>query len=203
MVLQALKYLSTNLKGSYHRLSQMSVQDQETFASNGLGFAKPKGAMLQAAGCLRDWPDARGFYMNSHHNLLVWINEQDHMKIVSIAKGGDVPSAFGRLSIAVSDIELGMRHIAKTFALHRNFGYLGPSLANIGTAYQISVIAKFPHLSAHPDFHNFLHKHNLTSPTKVIGGTTEIFSTRKIGPTEVEITQGMIDTMHMVCIFCF
>ena len=35
----------------------------------------------------RDWPDARGIWHNEDKNFLVWVNEEDHMRIISMEKG--------------------------------------------------------------------------------------------------------------------
>jgi len=37
----------------------------------------------------RDWPDARGIYHNDDKNFLVWINEEDHSRIISMQKAGE------------------------------------------------------------------------------------------------------------------
>jgi len=41
-------------------------------------------------GMARDWPDARGIYHNDDKNFLVWINEEDHSRIISMQKGGNI-----------------------------------------------------------------------------------------------------------------
>jgi len=45
---------------------------------------------LLTAGMARDWPDARGIYHNDDKNFLVWINEEDHSRIISMQKGGNM-----------------------------------------------------------------------------------------------------------------
>ena len=44
----------------------------------------------------RDWPDARGIWHNDKKNFLVWINEEDHTRVISMEKGGDMEAVFRR-----------------------------------------------------------------------------------------------------------
>ena len=35
----------------------------------------------------RDWPEGRGIFHNSHKTFLVWVNEGDHLRIISMETG--------------------------------------------------------------------------------------------------------------------
>jgi len=54
----------------------------------------------------RDWPDARGIFHNVKKNFLVWINEEDHTRIISMDKGGNMKVNFGAVSDVVSSYVL-------------------------------------------------------------------------------------------------
>jgi len=45
----------------------------------------------------RDWPDARGIWHNNAKNFLVWVNEEDHLRLISMQKGGNMKAVFERL----------------------------------------------------------------------------------------------------------
>ena len=45
---------------------------------------------LIAAGMERDWPEGRGIFHNDAKTFLVWVNEEDQLRIISMQKGGDV-----------------------------------------------------------------------------------------------------------------
>ena len=51
----------------------------------------------QASGMERDWPEGRGIFFNEDKNFLVWVNEEDQFRIISMQKGGDVLEVFKRL----------------------------------------------------------------------------------------------------------
>ena len=38
----------------------------------------------------RDWPEGRGIFMNYKKTFLVWINEEDQLRIISMQKGADI-----------------------------------------------------------------------------------------------------------------
>lgn len=44
----------------------------------------------------RDWPDARGIWHNDRKNFLVWVNEEDHSRVISMQQGGNMREVFTR-----------------------------------------------------------------------------------------------------------
>merc|ERR1712240_28153 len=49
---------------------------------------------LQAANASRYWPTGRGIFHNEEKTFLVWVGEEDHLRIISMAPGGDVGRVF-------------------------------------------------------------------------------------------------------------
>ncbi|MBF0204669.1 MAG: hypothetical protein HQK67_10235, partial [Desulfamplus sp.] len=50
-----------------------------------------KGDRFQeSAGINRDWPESRGVFESNDQKFLVWINEEDHLRIISIDQGGNI-----------------------------------------------------------------------------------------------------------------
>ena len=49
---------------------------------------------LDACGLNRDWPSGRGIYHNKDKTFLVWINEEDQLRIISMEKGADIGAVF-------------------------------------------------------------------------------------------------------------
>merc|ERR1712059_62043 len=52
---------------------------------------------LTVAGMERDWPEGRGIFHNEAKTFLLWVNEEDQMRIISMEQGGDVKGVFSRL----------------------------------------------------------------------------------------------------------
>jgi len=45
---------------------------------------------LEAAGLNRDWPESRGIFHNDNKTFLVWVNEEDEFRIISMQDGGNI-----------------------------------------------------------------------------------------------------------------
>ena len=92
IVTSALNSLTGDLAGTYYPLSGMTEAEQNQFIEDHFLFDKPVSPLLTCAGMARDWPDARGIYHNKDKNFLLWINEEDHTRIISMEKGRKVTS---------------------------------------------------------------------------------------------------------------
>merc|ERR1719369_2663186 len=45
----------------------------------------------------RDWPEGRGIFHNDKKTFLIWVNEEDQLRIISMENGGNVKGVFERL----------------------------------------------------------------------------------------------------------
>merc|ERR1712057_54328 len=59
-------------------------------------FQEPDSTLLLSGGMGRHWPDGRGIFHNDAENLFVWLNEEDHLRIVSMQGSRDSPSELGK-----------------------------------------------------------------------------------------------------------
>jgi creatine kinase/arginine kinase len=96
---------------------------------------------LEACGLNRDWPSGRGIFHNKEKSFLVWVNEEDQLRIISMQKGADILAVFTRLSIAAALIEKEAK-----FAHDPHLGYITSCPTNLGTALRASVHIKLPNL---------------------------------------------------------
>ena len=60
--------------------------------------------ILQVAGMERDWPEGRGIFHNDAKTFLMWVNEEDQSRIISMEKGGDVKGVFARLARGIKAV---------------------------------------------------------------------------------------------------
>ena len=97
---------------------------------------------LESSGLNRDWPSGRGIFHNKEKSFLVWVNEEDQLRIISMQKGSDIGAVFKRLSIAASEIEKKAK-----FAHDEHLGYITSCPTNLGTALRASVHIKLPMLA--------------------------------------------------------
>merc|ERR1712242_405414 len=60
---------------------------------------------LTVAGMERDWPEGRGIFHNDSKTFLLWVNEEDQTRIISMEKGGDVKGVFARLARGIAAVQ--------------------------------------------------------------------------------------------------
>lgn len=101
---------------------------------------------LESSGLNRDWPAGRGIFHNKEKTFLIWVNEEDQLRIISMQKGADIGAVFKRLSIAATLIEKEAK-----FARDDHLGYITSCPTNLGTALRASVHIKLPMLSKNKD----------------------------------------------------
>merc|ERR1712179_317938 len=103
-----LEGLTGDLKGEYFPLhgsqsfaakpNGMTEEKEEALRKNGNLFQEPDSTLLLSSGCGRHWPDARGIFHNKDENVFVWINEEDHTRLISMEKGDDVKGIISRFA---------------------------------------------------------------------------------------------------------
>ena len=91
----------------------MSLEKEDQLRNNGNLFQEPDSTLLLSSGCGRHWPDARGIFHNNEENLFVWINEEDHMRIVSMEKGDDIKRIIKRFADATQQIQVVLKDQGK------------------------------------------------------------------------------------------
>ena len=135
-----LKTFTGELAGSYYALNKMSEADRKQLVADHFLF-KEGDRFLESCGLNRDWPAGRGIFHNKDKTFLVWINEEDQLRIISMQPGADILAVFTRLSIAAAEIEKKAK-----FAHDAHLGYITSCPTNLGTALRASVHIKLPFL---------------------------------------------------------
>merc|ERR1719430_2475593 len=100
----ALNGLTGELKGKYHPLTGMTKEVQNQLIDDHFLF-KEGDRFLQHANACRYWPTGRGIYHNDNKTFLVWVGEEDHTRIISMQKGGDLGEVYRRWVKAVTEVE--------------------------------------------------------------------------------------------------
>ncbi len=190
----ALGTLTGPLSGNYYPLKGMSEKIREQLVEDHFLF-KAGDRFLESAGLNRDWPEGRGIYHNNDKTFLVWINEEDQLRIISMQQGGDILEVFTRLTTAISEIEKSV-----PFSYSRHLGYTTSCPTNLGTAMRASVHIKLPKLSADMEhFKSICDRHHLQirgihgEHSQSEGGIYDISNKRRLGVTEVQCVQDMVD----------
>ena len=108
IVTDVLSELSGEFRGEYFSLKGMTEEEQKQLTDDNLLFNKPISPLLLSSRMARDWPDARGIWHNEAKNFIVWINEEDHTRIISLDKGGNIRQIFTRFCEGLTKFEYGL-----------------------------------------------------------------------------------------------
>ena len=193
-VVEGLHTLEGKLAGDYYPLLGMSKKVQDNLIKDHFLF-KEGDRFLDAAGLNRNWPAGRGIYHNKEKTFLVWVNEEDQLRIISMQQGGDIKEVFTRLVNAIKSIETKV-----PFSYSDHLGYITSCPTNLGTAMRASVHIALPNLAQDMErFKTITDTHHLQirgihgEHSQSEGGVYDISNRRRLGVTEVEAVQDMYD----------
>ena len=184
---------SDELKGKYFPLLGMSKEDQNQLIADHFLF-KEGDRFLQAANACRYWPVGRGIFHNNAKTFLVWCNEEDHLRIISMQAGGNVGAVLDRLN-------RGVNAVAAKIPLSRDdrLGWLTFCPSNLGTTVRASVHIALPKTSARPDFKAICDEMKLQirgihgEHSDSVGGVYDVSNKARLGLTEYEAVKQMYD----------
>ena len=148
---------------------------------------------LEACNLNLDWHNGRGIFHNNDKTFLVWVNEEDQLRIISMQPGADIGQVFDRLCRAVAHIET----VAK-FAHDDHLGYITSCPTNLGTALRGSVHIQLPLLSKDKAaFEAIANKYNVQirgihgEHSESDDGTYDISNRHRLGKGEKTLVQEM------------
>ncbi|MGH0185585.1 UNVERIFIED_CONTAM: hypothetical protein FKN15_018559 [Acipenser sinensis] len=202
VAVQALAGLKGDLAGRYYRLGEMTDLEQQRLIDEHFLFDKPVSPLLTASGMARDWPDARGIWHNFDKTFLIWINEEDHTRVISMEKGGNMKSVFERFCRGLKEVEKLIHERGWEFMWNEHLGYILTCPSNLGTGLRAGVHVKIPNLSKDPRLSKILDNLRLQKrgtggvDTAAVGDTFDISNLDRIGRSEVELVQLVIDGVN-------
>jgi arginine kinase len=96
-VKEGLSKLDGELAGTYRSLTEMSYEERNALIEEHILYNDADDKYLRSAGGYNDWPIGRGIFLNKAKNFIVWVNEEDHIRIISMQKGASLKQVWGRL----------------------------------------------------------------------------------------------------------
>lgn len=194
-VINACGKFEGDLEGKYYSLDTMTTEEQNQLIKDHFLF-KEGDRFLEAAALTRDWPDGRGIYHNNDKTFLVWVNEEDQLRIISMQQGSDIGQVFERLSRAAAGIEGECK-----FAKDDHVGYITSCPTNLGTGLRASVHIDLPKLGKRKEwFDAIASKYHVQirgihgeHSEEDAGSVYDISNLRRLGRSEVELVQDMYD----------
>jgi len=99
---------------------------------------------LTSAGISSDWPHGRGCYISQDKGFIIWVGEEDHLRIMCMQKGVILNKVFDRLKTA---IDVTTKLVDGGCAYSPDFGVVTSCPTNIGTGMRASVHIQLPNLT--------------------------------------------------------
>ena len=201
----ALSKLDGDFKGKYYPLNKMTDKEQQQLIDDHFLFDKPVSPLLTCAGMARDWPDARGIWHNDKKNFLVWVNEEDHARVISMEKGGNMKEVFTRFCTGLNKVEELIKGVGCEYMWNEHLGYVLTCPSNLGTGLRGGVHVKIPHMGKDEKrLDSILDKLKLQKrgtggvDTASVGGVYDISNADRLGYSEVELVQGVVDGVKLL-----
>merc|ERR1711962_1752261 len=204
LVSTALKRLEGDLAGAYYPLTGMDEKVRQQLVDDHFLFMSGD-PNLKVAGMERDWPEGRGIFHNEAKTFLVWVNEEDQTRIISMQMGGDVRGVFDRLAKGIQAVGDSVKaESGKDFALDEKYGYIHSCPTNLGTGMRASVHVDLPgwtkegvdKLKARCEELAVQPRGTRGESGGQTGFTYDISNKHRLGYSEVQLVQVMIDGVN-------
>merc|ERR1712180_185120 len=82
LMISAVKNFPEDLAGNYYPLQGMNETVRQQLVDDHFLFVSGD-RNLTVAGMERDWPEGRGIFHNDKKTFLIWVNEEDQLRIIS------------------------------------------------------------------------------------------------------------------------
>ena len=199
----------SELAGDFFLHTTMSDSQRQALI-DGHQLFRGKDRMQAASGYHEHWPHGRGVFHNPDKTFVNWVNEGDHVRIISMQNGGDVKAVFARLSAGAKAIEDGVRAATgvegEVFMMHPKFGAVTCCPSNIGTGMRGSVHILVPKLIASIGFEaidKLARERNCqargsSGEHSAVVDRIDISNWRRIGYPEYELVQDMINCANFL-----
>merc|ERR1719500_2196167 len=200
----ACQKFSGDLAGTYYALTGMDEKVRQQLVDDHFLFMSGD-PNLKVAGMERDWPEGRGIFHNTDKTFLTWVNEEDQLRIISMQGGGDVRAVFDRLARGIKAVGDSVKaESGRDFMLDPKYGYIHSCPTNLGTGMRASVHVDLPGwtteglpvLQARCEELHLQPRGTRGESGGQTGVTYDISNKHRLGYSEVELVQKMIDGVN-------
>ncbi|KAM9769308.1 creatine kinase M-type-like isoform 2-T2 [Menidia menidia] len=189
---RALQRLEGELPGSFFLLEELTQEQQEQ-----LGHHPPSSSQLRT-GVARDWPDARAVWTSKDNSLVIWVNMEDHIRLVSARDDANVAEAFKCVCSNLQKLQDFYQELRHPFIWKQQLGWVTSSPADVGTGLRISVFIKLQLLPQHKRFQDVIKRLKIHVDTTETPKLYRVSNATTFGLNEVELTQLVVDGVKLL-----
>lgn len=125
----------------------ISQREHQALVDAHIMFRRPDRYQA-SAGIADDWPYGRACYVSADRSVIVWIGEEDHLRIISMGVATALGGVYERLNRVLDIIEAIPE---MSFARDERFGYITSCPSNLGTGMRASVHVTLAQLNRDTD----------------------------------------------------
>ncbi|KAM6940485.1 creatine kinase M-type [Xenentodon cancila] len=189
---KALQRLGDELPGRLLLLEELN-QDQQIEVN----LKTPSSSQLRS-GVARDWPDARAVWLSKDGSLVVWVNTEDHLRLVATREPANVAEAFKCICINLQKLEEYYGALRHPFIWKQQLGWVTSSPADVGTGLRINVYLKLQHLPQHKRLQDVLKRLRICMNKTDSPTLHRVSNAATFGLSEVELTQLVVDGVKLL-----
>jgi len=102
-------YMPEDLTGTFTSLRHLNARDQKKLLESDV-FRLSHDDWMAAPGKVQ-WSEGQGVFVNNYSNFVLWVNQEDQLRLVSVSNGKDLKYSLLRLQKAVARIEEALKMI--------------------------------------------------------------------------------------------
>ncbi|KAI3352683.1 hypothetical protein L3Q82_020145 [Scortum barcoo] len=218
---RALQRLEEELPGRLLLLEELNQEQQRE-----LNLNPPSSSQLRT-GVARDWPDARAVWSVYHSpvyshesfgprvskdgSLVVWVNMEDHLKLVTTRDDANIAEAFKCICINLQKLGGFYRQLRHPFIWKQQLGWVTSSPADVGTGLRIRVHLRLQHLPKHKRLQDVLKRLRICMDRTAARSGSDlplhfpespslycVSNTATFGVSEVGLTQLVVDGVKLL-----
>merc|ERR1739847_200997 len=129
-----------------------------------------------------------------------WINEEDHIRVISMQSDGNMKEVFTRWCNGLNQFEAEIKKAGNEFMWNEHLGYVLTCPSNLGTGVRCGVHVKIPLVSGGERFEEMsLQKRGAGGVAcEAEGGIFDISNADRLGFSEVELVNMLIAGVHFL-----
>ncbi|XP_041641103.1 zgc:172076 [Cheilinus undulatus] len=189
---KALQRLDSELPGHLVSVEELSEEQQRQLNMNA-----PSALQLRT-GVARDWPDARAVWVSDDSSLVIWINIEDHVKLVLKKDDANITEAFKDIYTYLQKLGDFYRELKHPFIWKHQLGWVTSSPADVGTGLRIGVRLKLQHFSRHRRAQDILRRLRVSMERTESPALYRVSNVATFGVSEVELTQLVVDGVKLL-----